>query len=526
MRGAGGDDTVSRAAPQAADRRDADMVEVAKGTGVTAAASMFEYASRFIIAFLLTRALGVDQYGLYTVAISVAAIFTGFATFGLDDALVRYVSIQSGRQDRKGVAGTLQIALGLPLVFGLSLGLAMFFSAEIIAVQVFDEPRLSEPLQVMAAVVPILSFSNVLLGATRGFRRMDYAALAENVIQTIIRLGLLAALSIVGFDVITAIIVFGIADLGAAVTMIVLLQRLFPLRAVVGGDVRRESREIIGFAIPMWLSGLLTQFRKNIQDVILAFFGVIAEVGIFALASRVNVVGRVFYRSVVVAVKPLLAQGHDQGDRDRLGQIYRMATRWLVALNLPFFLAMVLYPEAILSVFGREFAAGAAALSVLAWGELINAATGVCGSMIDMGGYTRVKLFNSVMLLVFLLSSSLVLIPRFGVLGAAFASLFSVTAINLIRISQVWFIDRLQPFDVSLWKPLVAAIAGYAAGVGLDRAVPHGADLATSFWQGAIVTSVYAALLTSFGIDNEDRRLLGKIGRRLSRRTRPTGGRA
>ena len=61
-----------------------------------------------------------------------------------------------------------------------------------IAEGVFSEPRLTHMLQLLAFVVPFLTISNVLAGTARGFGRMDYTALAENVVQSLVRLVLLA----------------------------------------------------------------------------------------------------------------------------------------------------------------------------------------------------------------------------------------------------------------------------------------------------------------------------------------------
>ena len=499
-------------------RRRGDAVEVARGTGFTAAGAVFEIANRFLIALILTRALGVSDYGLYTLAISVAVIFSGLADLGLDDAMVRYIAVQNGKRDDRGIWGTLQIGFGLPVLFGLANGAVLFLAAEPIAVGLFDEPGLISPLRIVAGVVPFLTISNVLLGAARGFQRMDYAAFGENVVQTAIRLVVLGILSVAGFGAITALVVFGISEAAASVTLIVLLNRVFPLRRPLTTEVRRDTREVMGFALPMWLAGLLSQARKNIQTIALGVFGVVADVGIFALAGRVNLVGRSFYRSVVVAVKPLLARGHDEGDRDRLTQIYEMATRWLLIVNLPFFLGMVLYPEAILSIFGSGFVSGASALVVLAWSELLNAATGVCGSMIDMGGYTRAKLANSVVWVTLQIVTSVLLIPPFGVLGAAYASLLSLGTVNLLRLVEVWWVDRILPFHAALWKPATAGLVAYGTGRGVDLIRPVGENVWAALWQGAIVTAVFVVLLIVFRLDEGDRMLLDRIVGRLRRR--------
>ena len=73
----------------------------AKGGGMLAGGQFFEMASRFVIAFLLARAIGASGYGLYNLALSAGALFAGLSALGLDDAMVRYVAIQTRRCHRR-----------------------------------------------------------------------------------------------------------------------------------------------------------------------------------------------------------------------------------------------------------------------------------------------------------------------------------------------------------------------------------------------------------------------------------------
>ena len=263
-------------------------------------------------------------------------------------------------------------------------------------------------------------------------------------------MALLGVLFFIGLEPLTAVIVFGIADVAATITLIVLLNRHLPLRRVQIREARREVRPIFSFAFPLWLSGLLSQFRRNIEAVMLGALSTVANVGILSIVDRVNLVGHTVYRSIIVSVKPVLARLHDQQDRPGLAHLYTATTRWTLSLNLPFFLVIVLYPEALLGIFGESFTTGAGALVVFAFAELVIAGTGTCGSVIDMTGHTRAKLVNSVLWISLLLASNALLIPRWGVIGAAVASLIASAAVNLARLIEVWALEGLIPYEQEL----------------------------------------------------------------------------
>jgi O-antigen/teichoic acid export membrane protein len=499
-----------------------EVLAVARGSGELAAGNFFEFAARFAIAFLLARSLGAGGYGLYVLAISAATLFSGISLLGLDDAMTRYVAIASSRRDAPAVRGTIQVGLVGATATGFLFGAVLYLGADPIATSLFHEPELARLLKLVALAVPFLSVSNVLAGTARGFRRMDIAALAENVVQSVVRLGLLTALFLVtGLSTATAVVVFGISDVAATFTMVMLLGRHFPL-APSGQPVRWDVKGVFRFALPLWFSGMLRRFRGNLVALLLGATGPAANVGIFAVVNKINLVGHVWVLSIFMAVKPTMAQLHDRGDRAELARVYTSTTRWTLSLGLPFVIAMVLYREPILATFGTSFTAGSLALVILAMAELANAGTGTCQSMIDMTGHTRLKVANAVLWTGLLIGSSSVLIPRWGVVGAATASLIAIATVNFLSVAEVWALERLVPFDRAFWKPLAAAVGALTAGLVLDWLMPVGADLVPAVLQGSVVVAVFAGLIGLFGLAPEDQLVVDRIRNGIARRPRAT----
>jgi O-antigen/teichoic acid export membrane protein len=503
-------------APPPEARSAGDILATAKGTGYLIGGTFFAFACRFVIALVLARGLGVEGYGLYVLGVSAATLFAGISLFGIDDAMVRYVAILSRRDDRDGLSGTLQLGIVVGALGGLVMGALMFVCAGPIADRLFDQPELGGLLRIFAVVVPFLTLSNVLLGTTRGFRRMGEAAFAETVVMSVVRMGLVIVLALVGWlHLYPAAIAFGLADVAASVTLIVLLNRAFPIRDAFRRGVRRDVRAIVTYAAPLWLSGLLRQSRRNIQNVMLGAMSSIANVGIFAIASHVSLVATTTSTSIYVSSRPLMAQLHDEADRERLGRLYATTTRWTFCLNVPFFLIIALYPEAILGVFGGAFENGATALIIVAFSSLVGAATGTCQGLIDMTGHTRVKLANAILNTVVLVVSGAILIPRSGVVGAAVASLIAVAAVNVASVIEVWILERYLPFDRAWWKPIGAALGALAIGLALRSLSTVGTDPLAAALQGTLVSVSYVGLVLALGLAPDDRLVVGRAFDRI-----------
>jgi O-antigen/teichoic acid export membrane protein len=513
----------------------AALADSAQASGFLAGGNFFELASRALIALLLARWLGVEGYGLYVLAVSAASLFTGVSLLGLDRAMIRYVAIQSRRHDRAGLLGTMRFGVLVASIAGAVLGVALYFASDLVAEGLFHEPALVPLLEVTAVLVPFLTVSSVLIGIAQGFNRMDYSALAENVIQTVVRLGLLAVLvSIDSLDVFAAVVIFGVADVAATITLILLLRRDW-VRDFPGPapePPRTDRGEILRFAFPLWLSGLLRKFRNNIETFLLGSLNAVSTVGIYSVVGKINLVGHVSYLAILGGVRPTLASLHDSGEREALSAVYTTATRWTMAVNLPFFIIIVLFPAELLGIFGEDFTAGASALMVLAVAELINAGTGVCQSMIDMTGHTGVKLINSFLWMALAVGMGFLLIPELGVLGAALSSLIAVGVVNILSVIQVWVLEKLNPFDRRYLKPIAAGLASLVLALLARYLMRSAGDYLTLIVVSSLIGVVYVASLVALGIEDDDRRILGGAARRirkvlrLKQRTRDEGPRA
>jgi O-antigen/teichoic acid export membrane protein len=177
------------------------------------------------------------------------------------------------------------------------------------------------------------------------------------------------------------------------------------------------------------------------------------------------------------------------------------------------FLTLVLFPSEILSIFGKSFVAGSTALVLLACSIMADVSTGQCGIILDMTGRTGWKLVNAMVRLGLSLGLSALLIPRWGLLGAAVSVLITVSTINLMRMLQVFFSFHLLPYNASFAKPIAAGLAALLAAVGLGYVLPGGP--LSVLLQIVALFAVYVAAIVTLGLAPEDRVVLARLRKRL-----------
>ena len=487
-----------------------NLIGVAKGGGITLAGKMFTNVIRLVTAFLLARFLGAEQYGMYQLSLNVITLVAGVVLLGFDRALTRFMAISVARQEDSKTWGILQLGIGIPLLLSVLTNTGLFLLAYPIAEQIFQDVRMAPLLQIVSIFASFSAVSDVLIGAVRGFKNMQYPVIAKFVVQPVIKLVLVVILAIWGLQVWHAVLIFGIGELVTAVMLVYFLNRLFSLQRPLN-TAQRDLREMVAYAIPDWLAGLLTTFRINIQALLIGTLGTIAGVGIFAVADQLNKLGHDFYTSINTSADPYIAELHDGGKSKELGQLYQTATKWSLTVNLPFFLTFMLFPGQILSIFGESFVGGATALMILAWANLVDVGTGMCGTILSMTGHTKLKLVNNIVSISLSVGLNVLLIPRFGIVGAATSALLVYTALNAIRILQVYYLLRLAPYNRTFLKPIVAGLVAFGVIFALKTWLPVGENILFVAAYSFVLVALFVGMIWAMGLSVEDRMLLDRV---------------
>ena len=494
-----------------------NLIGVAKGGGITLAGKLFTNAIRLVTAFLLARLLGAEQYGMYQLSLNVITLVAGVVLLGFDRALTRFMAISIARGEDDKTWGILQLGIGIPLLLSVLTNIGLYLLAYPIADQIFHDVRMAPLLQIVSIFASFSALSDVLIGAVRGFKNMHYPVIAKFVVQPVVKLILVGIIAVFGLKVWHAVVIFGIGELVTAVMLFYFLNELFSLQRPIN-SARWNVKEMVAYAVPDWLAGLLTTFRINIQALLIGTLGTIAGVGIFAVADQLNKLGHDFYTSINTSADPYIAELHDSGKKKELGQLYQTATKWALTVNLPFFLTFMLFPEQILSIFGKSFVGGATALMILACANLVDVGTGMCGTILSMSGYTKLKLVNNIVSISLSIGLNVLLIPRFGIVGAAVSALIVFTALNSIRILQVYYLMRLLPYNRSFLKPVVAALTAFLLIFFLKQWLAVGDNIFFVAIYAFVLLAVFAAMIWLMGISSEDRMLLDRVLQKTRKR--------
>lgn len=482
---------------------DRDLSVLAAGARVALVGKVAGRGVHVLGQVVAARLLGAAGFGLYAIGWTLLRIVTKIGPLGVDHGVIRFGSAH-WLESRPALRSLIQLCLAVALMSGLSLGAAFFLGAETVASKVFGKPELTHVLRIFALAFPFAILLRVAAAATRTSQSVRYAIVAEDLGQPLVFLAvavpwLLTSRELAG--VLWPTVISFMVGLGVAVAY---LNALFDEVGSEGCDDRAAIGRLLSFSIPASLSGTFVMLLVWADRLMIGALRPAADVGVYQAVSQSAIVFAVILGAFSAIFPPQIATLHRQGESERMEELYRVSTKWGLYLSVPLFLVVFFEPgELIGLIFGSEYVVGSTALVVLTLGQLGNVATGGASQLLTMTGHQNRWLVTSGLGLTLNIVLNLLLIPRFGIEGAAAASAISVIGLFVAAVVQTGVVLGMWPYDVRYLKGLAAAAAAVGALLAL-KAIPWGLPLLEVTLVAILGASVFFSVLVSLGLDRED----------------------
>jgi O-antigen/teichoic acid export membrane protein len=150
--------------------------------------------------------------------------------------------------------------------------------------------------------------------------------------------------------------------------------------------------------------------------------------------------------AIIQVIGPKLSELLASGARKRAMDVYQVATAWLMLMAWPMYLGLAVFAPLLLRVFKPQYVAGTSSLEILAVTMLVATGIGPVDMVLLMGGRSVWNLFNVIVALTLNVSLSLLLIPHFGIAGAAVAWAGSIVVNNVAPLAEVRAFLKVHPF--------------------------------------------------------------------------------
>ncbi|MGH8501848.1 MAG: polysaccharide biosynthesis C-terminal domain-containing protein [Gammaproteobacteria bacterium] len=402
--------------------------QLARGAAGTLALKLLALPLSLAMSIILARALGAHGFGLYAYVVAWASAIAIPAGMGLNEYLLR----EASRLEPQLTIGPLLRWSGRRLWASGLVAAAVLISAGLLTAGLPDVSLLF----LLAAPLPTVAN----LGGTRiaALRALGYPVAAQwpsLAFAPALMLALVAAAWLWRGALGAHIALLALLAASAAGLLINTIQLRFRLPREGAGILPSPS---LRAALPFMLLGALHLINSRADLLMLGSLSGPAEAGVYAVVARTAELITLPLMAVNTVIAPQVASLYRRGDVDRLQRLLSASARRMLIFALPLAGILILAGGPLLGlVFGAEFTRGAFALSVLAAAQLINVGAGSVGMILNMTGYERQSAWGVAVAAALNVVLNFLLIPQFGIEGAAVATGISVMLWNLLLLYWV-----------------------------------------------------------------------------------------
>jgi O-antigen/teichoic acid export membrane protein len=412
---------------------DTHLKEIIRGSSEAFILRIASAAVGFLFHLFIARYLGAEQAGAFFLAITVSTLLSTVGRLGMNNSLVRFVAANRQQDNWNAINGVYRKAISWSLIATILLTFSLVWLSDLLANNFFSKPELSKPLLIISfAIIPLaLTFLNS--SVFQGLKQISKSIL---LMGPIINATALIVIIVLGQSI--TLEQASIAYVSA--TIISLFSGVIWWIHTPGTSLNHgnfDSSELIKSCLPLFWFSTLFVFNKWVAQIMLAYWCTAKEVAIFSVAQRTAMLTAFILMAVNSIAAPKFSEFFVKNDWEKMRQTAKRTTLLMVLLASPILLVMLIAPSFIMGLFGKDFQTGKMVLIILALGQFFNVATGSVAYLLMMTGNEKIVQFNAIIATFVILTGGWILIPKFGALGGALSTTFSVCAQNILNWHHV-----------------------------------------------------------------------------------------
>lgn len=415
----------------------------------------------------MPKYLTPHEIGLYRVILSAAALFAPIPLFGLRSAFMRFFPRNSDRLNSV-LATTGFLIFGVLLM--LLIGLAILFKPFIMNFFIEKAEAINGYLWlilVLVAMVGIHGFLESILKAKKNI------TLPSFVKEFVLKLLQAFAILLVGFSMINFhhfLVLQAFLYLILIVIIFTYLARHSSIRPAFGIHIidKEQAKEFFTYSRYALLSGLGTAAVLQIDQIMISKYIGLEANAIYTIAVFMSVVVEMPRRFVAQITQPIITEDFKANRLEKINSDYKKVSINQLIIGSYIFLGVVINLPTIYAIMpnGNLYSSGISIVYIIGFAKLINMVFSINGEIIVMSDHYRVNILLIALLGLLTIIMNLLLIPKFGIEGAGYASLITFFLFNLAKFLYIKKKFNFSPFSkwtvpITLLIPLILLINSY-----------------------------------------------------------------
>ena len=466
--------------PPAGPRTDGRLAEVARGGLLNLIGAGVAGLGTIALTLIITRTFSQAAAGAFFTAMSLFLIVEAVVSLGSATGTVYFIARLRSLGQHQRIPEVMRTAVRPVAIVSVAAAVVLALLAAPVARLLVGgqlghagarPAEVTAELRALAVALPFAAMLDTLLGASRGYRAMGPTAMVDRIGRPLLQLAGVGVAAAAGSAALLAPLwalpylpavgavwlwlrriqrrsrpaAAGAASTGPASTGPASTEPVTDRsgRAAAHG---REPLRFWRFTGPRGLAALAQITIQRVDIVLVAIMRGPAEVAVYTAATRFLVAGQFGNQAISMAAQPRFTEMFAQGDHRGANRIYQVTTAWLILLTWPLYLLAVSFGPQVLTVFGRSYSGGAAVMVILGLTMLLATGCGQVDMVLVTTGRSSWSLINGLLAVVVNVGLDVLLIPRYGITGAAIGWSAAIILTNLMPLAQLAATRRLHPF--------------------------------------------------------------------------------
>jgi O-antigen/teichoic acid export membrane protein len=405
---------------------------------------------------IVISGISTEVYGLFSLAVMVSGWVVAFASLGLFGGITRYVSYYRGKNQINKINYLIKISLIAALISSILAGILLFLLAEFISLNIFNKPDLIIYLKGFSLAIPLTILSGILLSIIQAFEKVKIYSFLRNVLDNGIKLLILLILIWIGFK--TKAVIYSYIS-GMFIVLIIAfyickykIPELFKKHLLNKKTKKQITQKLFSYSWPLIFTGLVAFIFSWLDLFAIGYFiEDVAQAGIYSAAVPLAALMAIAPGLFIQLFFPLITKEFAKKDNKVIKEMSKQIGKWIFIINLPFLILILLFPGAIINLFFKpEYLAASESLRFLAIGMFFYSIFIISENLLSMAGKSKIVLSNVIIASILNLILNFILVPKYGINGAAFATMMTYILWSILSLAQAHYKTQIIPIKTKM----------------------------------------------------------------------------
>ena len=471
------------------------------GTAIVFIFSLFAAFFGYLFRLILARNLTVEEYGLFYAVFALVSLLWIFKDLGMGEALVKYIPEFKIKEEHSSIKNALITSLFIQVLSATILALILILLSDYLAENYFHNPNAAIVITIFAIYILAKPFMITCARAFQAFQNMKYFASID------LTRSILAVLFVLfGFIFIKDIIVPSLAYL---ITVLILalifiplfIKKSFPQFFEVKFSFDKElTKKLLKFGVQVMIGSAGWFIISYTDTLLLTFFTTMDQVGLYNAALPTSNVLQYFSIALAYVLLPMTSEMWAKKQKLQLVNGIKLLYKYSFLIIIPFSLMMFSFSSEVLNLlFGSKYVGASMTLQILVFGIIFYVVAGINFSVLSGIGKPNItsKIILSAAGINILLN--LILIPVFGIVGAAIAS---ASGFLFMLILSIIYLVKNIPLSVPLlaWTKIIISGLIFVGIISYLKKILVMGSLTEATIVGCVAGTVYIYLSFLFKV--------------------------